>query len=148
MEPTLGMSLSTDICNQRSVNLHFNQHHVCWKAPYISVHVCFRKVISDFTIFENRISTFFSFLDYLCLTLFLFISCLITFWKPFETSSVMICWLSNGEGPLGGGGQHYKPSVVGGGGRLRNKNLAGGVAEEMTGLPKHCPAPAPTEADK
>ena len=28
----------------------------------------------------------------------------------------MICWLSNGDGPLGG--QHYKPSVVvvGGGG--------------------------------
>ena len=52
----------------------------------------------------------------------------------------MICWLSNGEGPLGGGGQHYKPSVVGEG-RLRNKNLAGGVDEEMTGLPKHCPAP-------
>ena len=43
----------------------------------------------------------------------------------------------------GGGGQHYKPSVVwGGGGLLRNKNLAGGgVAEEMTGLPKNCPAP-------
>ena len=54
----------------------------------------------------------------------------------------MICWLSNGEGLLGGGGgQHYKPSVVGGGG-LRNKKLAGGVDEEMTGLPKNCPAPA------
>ena len=58
----------------------------------------------------------------------------------------MLCWLSNGEGPLGGGGgrgQHYKPSV-GGGGRLRNKYLAGGgggVAEEMTGLPSNCPAP-------
>ena len=41
----------------------------------------------------------------------------------------MICWLSNGEGPLGAGagagGQHYKPPVVVGG-RLRNKNLAGG----------------------
>ena len=24
----------------------------------------------------------------------------------------MICWLSNGEGAIGGGGQHYKPSVV------------------------------------
>ena len=48
----------------------------------------------------------------------------------------MICWLSNGEGHWGVGGQHYKLSVVGGGGgRLQNKNLAGGVAEEMTGLP-------------
>ena len=36
----------------------------------------------------------------------------------------MIRWLSNGEGPLRV--QHYKPSVVGGGGRLRNKDLAGG----------------------
>ena len=27
----------------------------------------------------------------------------------------MICWLNNGEGPWGGGGgQHYKLSVVGG----------------------------------
>ena len=47
--------------------------------------------------------------------LFLFILCLITFGKPFGIASVMICWLSNGEGPLGWGGcQHYKPSVVGG----------------------------------
>ena len=60
----------------------------------------------------------------------------------------MICWLSNGDGSLGG--QHYKPSVVGGGvgvgggGRLRNKKLAGGGgAEEMTGLPQNCPAPSP-----
>ena len=36
----------------------------------------------------------------------------------------------------GGGGQHYKPSVVGGGGRLRNEKLAVGVAGEMTVIPK------------
>ena len=47
----------------------------------------------------------------------------------------MICWLTNGKGPLGGGGgggQRYKPSVVGGGGgsRLRNKNLAGGSTKK------------------
>ena len=46
----------------------------------------------------------------------------------------MICWLSNGEGTIwgGGGGQNYKLSVMEG--RLQNKHLAGGVAEEMTGL--------------
>ena len=40
----------------------------------------------------------------------------------------------------GEGGQHYKPSVVGG--RLRNKNLAGAVAE-MAGLPRPPAAPPP-----
>ena len=43
---------------------------------------------------------------------------------------------------MGGGVQHYKPSVVGG--RLRNKNLAREVDGEMTGLPKNCPAPPPS----
>ena len=42
----------------------------------------------------------------------------------------MICWLSNGEGPLG---CELKIWQWGAGG--------GGVAEEMTGLPKNCPAP-------
>ena len=55
--------------------------------------------------------------------------------------SVMFCWMSNGEGPWGGGGRrkHYKPSVVGGRGRvrLRNKNVAWG------GHQKKCPAPPP-----
>ena len=51
-----------------------------------------------------------------------------TFWKPFGVASVMICWLSNGEGPLGvcGGGEGV--SITNRlllGGRLRNKNLAG-----------------------
>ena len=50
------------------------------------------------------------------------------------------------RGTLGGGGQHYKPSVVGGrGGRLQNKKLAGGVAEEMTGVSKNYPAPPPAD---
>ena len=58
----------------------------------------------------------------------------------------MICWLSNGEGPLGAGGQHYKPSFVGGV-DFEIKIWWGGVgvAEEMTGLPNNCPA---TPADK
>ena len=33
MEPILGLSLSTGICNQRPVNLHFNRNHDYWKAP-------------------------------------------------------------------------------------------------------------------
>ena len=127
MEPTLGLSLSTGICKQRPVNLHFNQNHVCWKAPYILVQVCFRKLITDFTIFENRLSIFF--LSFLVLIIswshlsffFLSISCLITFWKPFGISSIMICWLSNGEGPLGGGSALQTVCCCGGGGRLRNK---------------------------
>ena len=50
---------------------------------------------------------------------------------------------------MGGGGQHYKPSVVvWGWGRLRNKNLAGGVAEEMTGLPKIAQPPPPINNDR
>ena len=75
---------------------------------------------------------FFSFLD-LIMSLshlfFLSILFLITFWKPFGISSVMICWLSNGEGPLGGGGSALQTVCCwGGGGRLRNKTLAGGGA--------------------
>ena len=39
----------------------------------------------------------------------------------------MICWLSNGEGPLGGRGVSITNRLLFGGGcRLRNKNLAGG----------------------
>ena len=44
----------------------------------------------------------------------------------------------------GGGGQHYKPSIVGGRVDCEIKIWqGGGVAEEMTGLPKNCPAPPP-----
>ena len=40
-----------------------------------------------------------------------------------------------------GMGQHYKPSVVGG--STSKYKLGKGVAEEMTDLPKNCPAPPP-----
>ena len=56
----------------------------------------------------------------------------------------MICWLSNGEGPLGGGGggQHYKPSVVEG------VDFEIKIWPEMTGLPKKIAQPPPPQADK
>ena len=44
-----------------------------------------------------------------------------------------------GSGHWGGGSALQ--TVCCWGGRLRNKNLVGGVAEEMTGLPINCPAP-------
>ena len=111
------------------------------------MHVCFGKFITDFTVFENRISIFFffffffSFLDCHCLIFFIYFvfnNILKVIWN-FKCND--FSWLRNGEGPLGvegcvwGGGEHYKPSVVGGGGKA--------VAEEMTDLSKICPALPP-----
>ena len=54
----------------------------------------------------------------------------------------MIFWLSNGEGPGGGVSITNRLLFGGGGVDCEIKILqGGGVAEEMTGLPKNCPAP-------
>ena len=106
MEQTLGLTLSTGLCNQRLVNLHFNQNHVCWKAPYIAqinFSACmFRKVHNWFYYLSKQIISFF-FFSFLIINIssFLVIVCLITFWKPFGIASVIIYWLSHG----GGGGE-------------------------------------------
>ena len=58
----------------------------------------------------------------------------------------MICWLSNGEGPLGGRGSALQTACgLGGGGLDCEIKIwqGGGGAIEMTGLPKNCPAPTP-----
>ena len=66
------------------------------------MHVCSLLILLPLKI--EYLLFFFFFFSWLLLShLFLFISCSITFWKPFGISSVMICWLSNGEGPLGDG---------------------------------------------
>ena len=103
------------------------------------MHVCFGKFITDFTIFESRMSIVFflflffffvfvfSFLDYHCLIFFIcfvFNNILKDIWNSCCNDLLAEQW---GGAMLGGGGSALQTVCCwgGGGGQLRNKYLAG-----------------------